>query len=262
MNNRNTNLTAQALELRQAGSGAPLLLVHGIQGTADAWSPLLSGLSGRRCVLPNFPGRGLSPRWSTSEHLSRSSYYHLDHYADLLQVLLRDLCQRHAAPVALAGWSMGVSVILNMLSRHGDEGVDRLVLVSGTACATPGAVWFHSETAQALAEEAQARAVRLNLRAVADAEAVAASWASVRGADLRDAARAIRRPTLVAHGDLDDQCPPAHGRWLAEHVQGASWQPLPGVGHAALTEGAADLGFSMRAFLNADAYINVHLLST
>lgn len=246
-----TSRCADALEIRLAGRGRPLLLVHGIQGTSDAWSPLLPALLGRRCVMPNLPGRGLSPRWSAAEERPRDRYYHLDHYADLLQALLRQLHGQRGAPVALAGWSMGVSVILSMLARHGDEGVDRLVLLSGTACATPGAVWFHGRTPEELADEARARADRLGLKSVADADAVAASWASVRSADLREAARHIRRPTLVAHGELDDQCPLAHGRWLGEHIPGAAWLPLPGVGHAVLSEAGSSLGSSMSAFLTA-----------
>ncbi|WP_439586048.1 alpha/beta fold hydrolase [Hydrogenophaga sp.] len=240
---------AQTLEWREAGIGTPLLLVHGIQGTADAWSPLLPSLSAWRCVLPNLPGRGLSPRWNKTSALPRERYYHLDHYADLIQALLQKLRQKHESPVSLAGWSMGVSVILNLLARHGDADIDRLVLISGTACATPGAVWFQGETPASLAAEARERAQRLGLKAVADADAVAATWASVRGADLREAARAIRRPTLVVHGEHDDQCPLEHGLWLAANVPQARWLPLAGVGHAALGACPADLGSSMSAFL-------------
>jgi len=249
MTNTDASRLAQTLEWRETGAGAPLLLVHGIQGTADAWSPLLPSLTAWRCVAPNLPGRGLSPRWHEGAALARDRYYHVDHYADLVQALVVKLREAHAQPVALAGWSMGVSVILNLLARHGDESVGRLVLISGTACATPGAVWFHGETPEALAEEARARAQRLGLTAVADADAVAATWASVRGADLRDAARAIRRPTLVVHGEHDDQCPLDHGRWLARNVPQAQWLPLAGVGHAALGACPADLGSSMSTFL-------------
>lgn len=249
MANPSIDRSAQTLECRLVGQGAPLLLLHGIQGTSEAWAPVLPALLARRCVLPNLPGRGLSPRWRAGQALTHARYYHLDHYADLVHALVTDLAQRTGSPVALAGWSMGVSVILNLLARHGDAALERLVLVSGTACATPGAVWFRGETPEALEREASERAERLQLKAVADADAVAASWASVRGADLRDAARAIRRPTLVAHGEHDDQCPLEHGRWLADHVSGAAWRPLPGVGHAALAEAAAPLGSSMSAFL-------------
>ncbi|AOS79104.1 hydrolase [Hydrogenophaga sp. PBC] len=251
MANPSIHRSAQTLECRSAGQGAPLLLVHGIQGTADAWSPVLPALLRRRCTLPNLPGRGLSPRWSAAEALPRERYYHVDHYADLVHALAMDLAERTGQPVALAGWSMGVSVILNLLARHGDAGLERLVLVSGTACATPGAVWFRGETPEALAQEARDRAERLQLKAVADADAVAATWASVRHADLRAAARGIRLPTLVAHGERDDECPFEHGRWLAEHVPGARWLPLPGVGHSAMAQADDTLGSSMSEFLKA-----------
>jgi pimeloyl-ACP methyl ester carboxylesterase len=249
MINPDASRLAQTLEWRETGAGAPLLLVHGIQGTADAWSPLLPSLSGWRCALPNLPGRGLSPRWREGAPLPRDRYYHLDHYADLVQALLLKLHQVHGQPVALAGWSMGVSVILNLLARHGDAEVARLVLISGTACATPGAVWFHGDSPEALAEEARLRAQRLGLKAVADADAVAATWASVREADLRDVARAIRRPTLVVHGERDDQCPLEHGQWLAGNIPQARWLRLAGVGHAALGACPDDLGSSMSTFL-------------
>lgn len=249
MANPSIHRLAQTLECRAAGQGTPLLLLHGIQGTADAWAPVLPALTAsRRCVLPNLPGRGLSPRWHPGEALPRERYYHLDHYADLAHALVMDLAERTGTPVAVAGWSMGVSVILNLLARHGDAGLQSLVLVSGTACATPGAVWFRGETPEALEREARERAERLQLKAVADADAVAATWASVRHADLRDAARAIRVPTLVAHGELDDECPFEHGRWLAAHVPGAQWLPLPGVGHSAMAQAGDALGSSVSAF--------------
>ncbi len=251
MTNPSVHRLAQTLECRSAGQGAPLLLVHGIQGTADAWLPVLPAIAGRRCTLPNLPGRGLSPRWNPEAPLPRERYYHLDHYADLVHALAMDLSERAGRSVALAGWSMGVSVILNLLARHGDAGLERLVLVSGTACATPGAVWFRGETPAALEQEARDRAERLQLKAVADADAVAASWASVRDADLRDVVRGIRLPTLVAHGELDDECPLAHGHWLAANVHGAQWLPLPGVGHSAMAQAAATLGVSMTAFLGS-----------
>ncbi|WP_322470667.1 alpha/beta hydrolase [Hydrogenophaga sp. SNF1] len=251
MANPSIDRSAQTLECRLVGQGAPLLLLHGIQGTSEAWAPVLPALLARRCVLPNLPGRGLSPRWRADQPMAHASYYHLDHYADLVHALVTELAQRTGSPVAVAGWSMGVSVILNLLARHGDAALERLVLVSGTACATPGAVWFRGETPEALEREARERAERLQLKAVADADAVAASWASVRGADLRAVARGIRRPTLVVHGDRDGDCPFEHGRWLADHVPGAAWLPLPGVGHSVMTQAGEALGSSMSAFLGS-----------
>ncbi len=43
----------------EAGRGAPLLLLHGIPDTAEAWAPLIARLAPRRrCLAPDLPGFG------------------------------------------------------------------------------------------------------------------------------------------------------------------------------------------------------------
>ena len=44
----------------------------------------------------------------------------------------------------------------------------------------------------------------------------------------------IRVPVTIWHGDDDRMVPFAHGRWLAEHVPGASARLLPGEGHLSI----------------------------
>jgi len=46
---------------------------------------------------------------------------------------------------------------------------------------------------------------------------------------------AVRVPVAVWQGDLDAMVPPAHGRWLAEHVAGARAHLLPDEGHLSIT---------------------------
>ncbi|NIP76426.1 MAG: alpha/beta hydrolase, partial [Xanthomonadales bacterium] len=36
---------------REAGHGAPVLLIHGVGLNADAWEPQITGLAPRRCVI-------------------------------------------------------------------------------------------------------------------------------------------------------------------------------------------------------------------
>lgn len=234
-----------SLDCRVFGRGRPLVLLHGIQGTAEAWLPVAQRLAAtHRCVLPNLPGRAASPRWRTADDGPIERYYHLDHYAGLLHELLQAIGQ----PVALAGWSMGVSVILRMAALHGLGAVERLVLVSGTMRAgPPEATWFHSTDIDALRTEAQQRAERLGLTQVADAEAVAWSWQSARGLDLAAGAARVQVPTLVVHGETDDQCPVGHGRALAAAIDGAGWLGLPGVGHNVLSAETVRLAVAMTA---------------
>jgi len=240
--------TLSRLEVRTMGQGAPLILVHGIQGTQAAWEPVLPYLADRRVILPNLPGRAGSPRCANLHDEAMAAYYHLDHYADLLAALVQRCVQQYQAPVSLAGWSMGVSVILRLWQRHGGAGLDRLILISGTPCAAQ-ANWFAAVEVEAVVAEAQARAQRLGLTQVADPQAVAWTWRSARALDQREVLPTINIPTLVLHGQDDQDSPLAHGEMLARGIPGAQWRPLPGQAHAVLATATADVGSAMREFL-------------
>jgi pimeloyl-ACP methyl ester carboxylesterase len=60
----------------------------------------------------------------------------------------------------------------------------------------------------------------------------------------------IAKPVHVWQGDQDLMVPFAHGRWLAEHVPGATAHLLPGEGHLSIALGAID---RMLDGLTADA---------
>lgn len=51
-------------------------------------------------------------------------------------------------------------------------------------------------------------------------------WCSLMGFDLRPMLRHVTQPTLVIHADEDQLYPVAHGRYLAEHLQGAEYIEL------------------------------------
>jgi pimeloyl-ACP methyl ester carboxylesterase len=53
--------------------------------------------------------------------------------------------------------------------------------------------------------------------------------------DVRHVLPSIHVPTLVLHRTDDQGCPPAHGRYLAEHIPGAKYVELPGSGHSMWT---------------------------
>ncbi len=236
------------LEVRCAGEGRPLILVHGIQGNADAWSSVLPMLrDGCRCVMPNLPGRKLSTRWRPADG-PIAQFYSLNHYANILAEFVDQHSAAGHVAVGLAGWSMGVSVILEYAQRFGLDKIDRIALCSGTPKAADGALWFKSDALEGLMREAAQRAERLGLKDPADHEAVAWSWRSVVSADHVQTLSTISVPTLVIHGEQDDDCPVAHGRHLASGIAGAQWHPLPGVGHSIFGESAGDVGQALSTF--------------
>lgn len=240
--------TLTQLQIRETGAGQPVILVHGIQGTSAAWDPVLPYLSGHRLVLPNLPGRALSPRCPTHEPEALQAYYHLDHYADVLAALVQQCVRQHGGPVHLVGWSMGVSVILRLWARHAGQGVARQVLISGTPHAAQ-AHWFSSVDVVDVVAEAQARAQRLGLSEVADPMAVAWTWRSARALDQANVLDTIDRPTCVIHGELDQDSPLSHGQVLAQGIRGAQFQCLAGQAHAVLSSATAEVGASIQEFL-------------
>jgi len=55
---------------------------------------------------------------------------------------------------------------------------------------------------------------------------------SLRAADVREEAKALRIPTLVLHRTDDPAIPVEQGRWLAENIPEARWVELEGADHA------------------------------
>ena len=68
-------------------------------------------------------------------------------------------------------------------------------------------------------------------RASASAETAAAYFRSLGKDDIREAAKAVRVPTLVIHRKSDLMCPFANGRELAALIPGARFVPLEGDQH-------------------------------
>ncbi len=50
------------IEIEIDGDGPPVIFLHGLGATSSSFQPLLSALRGFRCIRPDFPGAGRSPR--------------------------------------------------------------------------------------------------------------------------------------------------------------------------------------------------------
>lgn len=236
--------TLPSLAVRRLGKGPPVVLLHGIQGSSQSWTQVAERLQGLHCILPDLPGRAGARR---AQGAAAASVYHLDHFADLVHKLIEDEAQRCGERVSVAGWSMGVSVLLHAWERHGGAAIDRMALLSGSPLPREAA-WFKSCVTDDIVREAEERARRLNLREPADPLTVALSLQSARQLDHRGVLAAIDRPVLVVHGDADEQSPLDHGRWIAQGIAGAQWVELAGVGHGVLAEAEVEVASRLRRF--------------
>ena len=214
------------------GEGPPVVFVHGLGGTSNCFQPMLVNFAGFRCIRPDLPGSGRSPR--PYEKLT------IAHLATAVIEVLQSVA---GAPAHLIGHSLGALVAQHVAVEAPDK-VRSLSLFGPIVAPTDAA------RERLLA---RARAARRDMVAVADAIAGALSeplvvaflreshmrqdkegfaqsceaLAQSEGADLR----LIRCPALIATGDEDGVAPPSAAQALAERFKGAKVKIFARCGH-------------------------------
>jgi 3-oxoadipate enol-lactonase len=216
----------------------PLLILTGSLGTElSMWDPQAAPLAERFRVLRyDLRGHGASEVPPGPYALSELGH-------DLL-ALMDELGIERAA---LCGLSIGGMVSM-WLAAHAPERVTRLVLFC-TSAYLGGA---YAERAAAVRErgiEPIADAVierwftpgfdpdvvaRFRRALVATpAEGYAGCCEAIAGMDLRGDLGLVRAPTLVVAGADDPATPPDHGHEIAEGIEGAEFNVIPGAAHLA-----------------------------
>jgi 2-succinyl-6-hydroxy-2,4-cyclohexadiene-1-carboxylate synthase len=243
--------------VRVAGSGPPMLLLHGFTGSGRSWDELMAAATaaGFTAIAPDLPGHGGTASWAARAMVERT--------ADDLAALLRALGYERAHVV---GYSMGARIALRLAVAH-PACVARLVLEAPSAGisgprersarrAADGALaltldrdgivpfvdaW---EATPVLAGEARlGSAARTTLRGIRLGHRPAGLAASLRGAGqgamepLHDRLAEISSPTLVIVGGDD----PVRDRAaaVAAGIPGARLAVIDGAGHAPHLEAPA-----------------------
>ena len=231
------------MDVIRQGSGAHCIVaVHGIQGTRAVWGPLAGLMDHEACfVLPNLRGRGAAMRGT------QAADYRLEAFAAELAQAIDASTQ--GEPYCLAGWSMGVTVLLATLPllAHRPE---RLILMSGSP-ALRDLRWFQARDGAELQAEIAAREARLGLVDAADHDAVAWTWQAIRDTDQRALLKSIDMPTLIVHGAADNESPVEHAHRLLEGLPRARLEIISGAGHGIPTENTREVADAMRRFLSA-----------
>jgi pimeloyl-ACP methyl ester carboxylesterase len=108
--------------LERPGSGTPVVLIHGLPGTAEDFNEVTPLLAGHRTIAIDRPGFGYSG----------DGYVKFDRQVEVLDALLRQL---HVARPILVGHSYGGTLALGFAERNPSE-VRGLVLVDAAAAGT------------------------------------------------------------------------------------------------------------------------------
>ena len=120
---RRADIAGVDLRYFAGGEGEPLLLVHGLGGSAANWVELVASASGRyRVIVPDLPGHGGSGRAQAGAGMT--------HFADVVAGLVE---HEATGPVLVAGHSFGGLVALRLAQRRPD-------LVRGLLLAAPAGI--------------------------------------------------------------------------------------------------------------------------
>ncbi|WP_087721456.1 alpha/beta fold hydrolase [Pandoraea sp. PE-S2T-3] len=237
------------MEIRRVGTsdGFPVVALHGIQGTNDSWVPLATALGDAfEFILPNLPGRGDAAFPASAKACS----------ADAFAQLAGDVIAQEigARPYVLAGWSMGVSVIFELMAQLAN-GTARhappvaVMLMSGTAQLNE-VRWFEASEESALRDEIRQREIRLGLKRAAHPQVVAWTWQALKPVSHLAHLTHVTMPALIVHGSDDEDCPVAHAHRMHEGIRDATLHVIPGARHSLLTQNTQAVGVAVRAFLS------------
>jgi 3-oxoadipate enol-lactonase len=230
-----------SVDVREAGAGPCVVLVHGYPLDGAMWSGVARTLAARfRVFKPDLPGRGENPAPAPHD---------LDGHADFLAALLDAL----GPPVGLAGFSMGGYVSLALLRRR-PENLRALALVDtrmeaddeegrrkrdeAIATVRSAGVAKIAETMvpKLVAEASLAnrdlieRLRRIILRQ--KPETVEADLTAMRERrDSGDLLPELRMPALVLVGEQDALTPPALSEKMAAAIPDAKLVRIAGAGH-------------------------------
>lgn len=223
-----------------------IIAVHGIQGTNRVWLPLASALA-ETCtfILPNLPGRG--------NHRDNSEQdFTLPAFARYIAAAV-DAHVAAGEPYCLAGWSMGVSVALELVCNDHLRGKqpDRLALLSGVPDIGQTR-WFTAPGGPPLLAEIAAREKKLALQAAADHQAVMWTWQAIRQASYIKQCGGINQPSLIMTGKLDEDSPLPLVSAFTQLLPDTRFVGIDAAGHNILTEHTGIVAAAFAQFLNLE----------
>ncbi len=248
------------LNYRIDGSGEPLVCIHGVGSSLEAWSCVVERLKDSFTILTfDLRGHGQSSRVK--------GRYEIDDFVNEALVLAD---KAGFSRFNLAGFSLGGLIAQRLALTHLDR-LHRLVLLSTVAGRTPDertrvlerlaalragtpADHHNASLSRWLTEAFQAAnpeiIARLRQRdAENDPECYAAAYRVLAETDFGGFLDQIRCPTLIATGEDDAGSNPRMARYMHERIPGSTLSILPGLRHSILIEAPDTVANLMREFL-------------
>ena len=258
------------MHVREAGTGRPVLLLHGWACHGGFFAPQWEGLAtDARLVAPDLPGHGRTG--DAGGGLS------IEAAADACAALLID---RDLSGVVLVGWSMGAAVAWSLIDRHGPDRLAGLVVIDMTPRVLNDDGWRlgirdgfdrdrNPRAVAAMTEDwpryagyvarvifAEGTAVDAGLAAwvrremeQADPSALVPIWQSLVGQDFRRLLPRIGLPALIVRGEGSRLYSADVAEWQAAKMPHARIVAFDRSGHAPHLEQPDAFNTALRSFI-------------
>jgi 3-oxoadipate enol-lactonase len=253
-------LSTQVIErmaVEVEGAGEALIMLHGLGGTSNVYTPQMALLTPRfRVIRPDLPGSGRSAAVPTLT------------IAILIETVLRALRVMGVEQAHLVGHSMGTIVCQHLAVQR--PGMVKSLVLLGPLLAPTDAV---RQTMRERADKARAEGMAEIADAVVkgatsgdtknnnpvavgfvrellmhqDPGGYASNCEALAGASAADVAQ-IRCRTLLITGDEDAVAPPSNVRAMAQQIAGARVVVLNRCGHWSTIERAAEVTAELKDF--------------
>jgi pimeloyl-ACP methyl ester carboxylesterase len=233
-----------ALEIdAPVGGGDAVLMIHGLGGTSNTWTPLLPAFARFTTLRLDLPGSGRSHRVEGKLSIDR-----------FMQAALRVLAASGQERVHLVAHSLGTIVAMHLAAREPrtvrslalfgplvapPDAARATVRARGDKARSEGAAGMQA-IADALVQSVLATETKAKRHAAVafvreslmrqDADGYARTCDALAEAQAADVSR-IACPTLLVTGDQDIVAPPQAVRALGERIAGSQIEVLRGCGH-------------------------------
>ena len=254
MNRRELTLNSHAVRYYDAGSGPPVLLVHGAGATGRLWHRQMGPLSQKfRVVAPDLPGFGGTDAFPDIKDVRGYGRF----LAEFLAALGLDPRQGYAGRVNVVGSSMG-GWAAAWLALDRPDMLGRLVLVSPAGLYSEDEPPMPVERVVKEVEAFYAKSAECEKFAcVKPSEEMEKGVAAIKAMDaaggfkpdLTGRLGGIKAETLVAWGSEDRVVPVSYARAFAEGIPGARLVVMEGAGHLPYVERADEFNGIVLRFL-------------
>ncbi|MEA2237077.1 MAG: hypothetical protein QOC81_1801 [Thermoanaerobaculia bacterium] len=235
----------------RAGSGTPIVLLHGLGGSSDWWRHNIDVLAERYQVSAvDLVGFGRNRFFLRRSNLPLR-------FEDIAALLARWIESSFDEPVHLAGHSMGGHIAIHLAASRPDL-VRSLVLIDATGIPFEVAPGAHIES---LAMPHGWRTFLLILARDlfrAGPTAIAVAFARLLRDDARPLLSKLTMPVLLVWGEHDPLVPLTYARQMLALVPHAQLRVIPRAGHIPMWENPRAFNEALLSFLNEiDAGANI-----